>query len=90
MVVTTTPVKSTRLTTLNVRQSISVEINAEGAIKSMHPHTPSAQLTLISLLERRLTILTMSGIFHKGSMTAEDMPSQWIHSCVLLSMDISA
>jgi hypothetical protein len=55
---------------LKQRQTRSGEVTPDGAIKSAHIHTPITQLMDISSEERRRTILTIKGIFHKG-MTIE-------------------
>lgn len=55
---------------LKVRQTISEETNPLGAISSKHTHTPNAQYKLISLEDFLFMTLAISGIFHKGSITA--------------------
>ncbi len=45
---------------------MSVDVKPAGAISKEHTHTPITQLMDISADERRLTILTIKGMFHKG------------------------
>jgi len=66
----TTAVNKTKLTILNTRQTISLEKNPAGAIKTMHPQTPKAQKVLKSSEDFLLMIFKIKGIFHKGKITA--------------------
>ena len=53
---------------------MSVDVNPDGAIKSVHTHTPHTQLNEISWDERRWTILTIKGILKKGRIIAAQRP----------------
>ncbi len=53
---------------------MSVEIKPDGAIKIEQIHTPIAQMMDMSRDERRLTILTIKGMFQKGMTIAATRP----------------
>ncbi|MBU0694196.1 MAG: hypothetical protein KKC11_05950 [Candidatus Omnitrophica bacterium] len=59
-----------RFIILNIRQTGSEEQKPAGAISKKHVHTPNVQYGLISLEDFLFIILTISGIFHKGSIIA--------------------
>lgn len=66
MVQAATKVKITKLAIVNAFHTIKSLFMPDGNIAKRHTHTPIAQYRLISFEERLFTILTISGIFHKG------------------------
>lgn len=55
---------------VNAFQTESVERSPSGSINKKHIHTPSAQDILMSLEDLLFMTLTISGMFHKGKITA--------------------
>lgn len=57
-----------------------MDTSAEGNMKIMHAHTPTAHKMLISLEDLRFSILIISGILNNGRATAAISPMSFIVS----------
>lgn len=53
----------------------SGDTSAAGSISTIQTNTPTAHVTLMSAEDLRRPILTMSGMFHKGSATPATSPT---------------
>lgn len=60
---------------MKVRQTMSSEVNPEGAIRMKQTQTPIAQLRLMSLEDFRRMIFMTSGMLKSGRATAAVIPT---------------
>ena len=71
--------KDIRFIMLKVRQTKSLEMKAEGAIRIRHVQTPNTQYTLMSSEDLLFIIRMMRGIFQRGKI----MPAKNAILCIM-------